>query len=154
MQDIDDRAFDRRHAHRHPLTIHGRGQVVCLAGRHQCLRRGHETAGTERQVHKFGPSGADELDLIELGIGYAVQLERGVKSENAVGAQFARRGEAVDHHPVRRQMGWDRSEDLAADALDVASPQVMPEQAGDIGSARRMAEGRRELSPREDRVRG
>jgi len=28
----------------------------------------------------------------------------------------------------------------------------MSEQAGDIGRARRMAEGRRELSPREDRM--
>lgn len=68
-----------------------------------------------------------------LRIGYAVQLERRVKSENAVSAQFARRGEAVDYHPVRRQMGRDGSEDLAPDALDVAGAQMMPEQAGDIG---------------------
>ena len=50
-------------------------------------------------------------------------------------------------------MGRYGGEYLAADALDVTGPQVMPEQAGDIGRARRMAEGRRELGPREDRVR-
>ena len=81
-----------------------------------------------------------------------MQLERGVKPENAVGAQLARRGEAVDHHPVRRQMGRYGGEHLATDTLDVAGAQMVPEQAGDIGCARRMAEGRRKLSPGEDRV--
>jgi hypothetical protein len=50
-------------------------------------------------------------------------------------------------------MGRDGGEHLAADALDVAGPQVMPEQAGDVGRARRMTEGRCELGAREDRVR-
>ena len=81
-----------------------------------------------------------------------MQLERGVKPENAVGAQLARRGEAVDHHPLRRQMGRYRGEHLATDTLDVAGAQMVPEQAGDIGRARRMAEGRRKLSPGEDRM--
>ena len=49
-------------------------------------------------------------------------------------------------------MGRHRSEHIATDPLDVASPQVMPEQARDIGRARRMAEGRRKLSPGEDRM--
>ena len=81
-----------------------------------------------------------------------MQLERGVKPENAVSAQLARRGEAVDHHPVRRQMGRDSGEHLAADPLDVAGAQMMPEQTGDIGRARRMAEGRGKLGPGEDRM--
>ncbi len=81
-----------------------------------------------------------------------MQLERGVKPENAVGAQLARRGEAVDLHPVRRQMGRDGGEHLATDTLDVAGAQMVPKQAGDIGCTRRMAQGRRKLSPREDRV--
>lgn len=126
MQDINERAFDRGHANRQTLPIHGRGQVVRLAGRHQRLRRGDETAGAEGQLHEFRPSGTDELDLVELGIGNAMQLERGMKSENAVSAEFARGREAVDHHPVRRQMGRDGGEDLAADALDITGAQVMP----------------------------
>ena len=81
-----------------------------------------------------------------------MQLKPGVKSQNPVGAQLARRGEAVDHHPLDRQMGRYGGKHLATDPLDVASPQVMPEQAGDIGGARRMAEGRRKLSPGEDRM--
>ena len=115
--------------------------------------RSDETAGAERQVHKFSPSGADELDLIELGISYAMQLERRVKPENAVGAQLAGCGEAVDHHPIRRQMGRDSGEHLAADTFDVAGAQMVPEQTGDIGCAGRMAEGRRKLGPREDWMR-
>jgi glutathione S-transferase len=36
---------------------------------------GDETAGAERQVHKFSPSDTYELDLVELGIGYAMQKD-------------------------------------------------------------------------------
>src|SRR6185437_3275703 len=57
-----------------------------------------------------------------------------------------------DHHPVRRQMGRDSGEHLAADALDVAGAQMVPEQTSDIGRAWRMAEGRRKLSAGEDRM--
>ena len=81
-----------------------------------------------------------------------MQLKRGVKPQDAIGAQLARRGEAVDHHPLRRQVGRHRGKHLATDALDVASPQMMPEQARNIGRARRMAESRRELRPGEDRM--
>jgi hypothetical protein len=75
-----------------------------------------------------------------------------VKPQDAIGAQLTRRGEAVDHHPLRRQMGGHRGKHLATDALDVAGPQMMPEQARNIGPARRVAEGRRELSPGEHRM--
>ena len=115
------------------MPVYGHGQVVILAGREQRLRRSDEAAGAERQVHKFRPPGADELDLVELGISYAMQLERRVKPEHAVGAQLARRGEAVDHHPLRCQMGRYRGEHLATDTLDVAGAEVVPEQTGDIG---------------------
>src|SRR6185312_4097142 len=111
-----------------------------------------EAASAKRQIHAFGPSGANELDFAELGIGYAMQLKGGVKPQDAIGTQFARRGEAVDHHPLRRQMGGHCCKHLATDALDVAGPQMMPEQARNIGTARRMAEGRRELSPGEYRM--
>ena len=49
-------------------------------------------------------------------------------------------------------MGRYGGEHLATDTLDVAGAQMVPEQAGDIGCARRMAEGRRKLSPGEDRM--
>jgi hypothetical protein len=95
----------------------------------------------------FGSPGANELDFVELGIGYAMQLKGGVKPQDAIGTQLTRRCEAVDHHPLRRQMGGHRGKHLATDALDVAGPQMMPEQARNIGPTRRVAEGRRELSP-------
>src|SRR6185312_4736743 len=98
----------------------------------------------------FGPSGAYELDFAELGIGYAMQLKGGVKPQDAIGAQLARRGETVDHHPLRRQMGGHCGKHLATDALDVAGPQMMPQQARNIGPTCRMTEGRRELRPGED----
>ena len=124
-----------------------------VLGFHSALELHGITYSEFNEVQLISAGRTELVDLVELGVGYAMQLERGVKSENAVGPQFARRGEAVDHHSVRRQMGRDGGEHLAADALDVAGPQVMPEQAGDIGRARWMAEGGRELSPREDRVR-
>jgi hypothetical protein len=49
-------------------------------------------------------------------------------------------------------MGRHCRKDLATDALDVAGPQMMPEQAGNVGPACRVAEGRRELSPGERRM--
>jgi hypothetical protein len=49
-------------------------------------------------------------------------------------------------------MGWHRGKHLATDALDVAGPQMMPEQARNIGPTCRVAEGRRELSPGEYRM--
>ena len=81
-----------------------------------------------------------------------MQLKRGVERQDAIGTELAGRGEAVDHHPFHRQMGGHRGKHLATDALDVASPQMMPEQARNIGPARRVAEGRRELSPGEHRM--
>jgi hypothetical protein len=54
-----------------------------------------------------------------------------VKSENAIGAQLARRGEAVDH-PLRRQMGRHGGEHLATHALDITGAKMVSEQAGDI----------------------
>ncbi len=81
-----------------------------------------------------------------------MQLKCGVKPQDAIGAQLARRGEAVDHHPLGRQVGRHRGKHLATDSLDVASPQMMPEQARNIGPAHRMAESRRELRPGEDRM--
>lgn len=76
VQNIDDRAFDGGHTDRHPLPIHGQGQVVGLAGRRERLRWSDEAAGAKWQLHAFGPSGADEMNLVELGIGYAMQLKR------------------------------------------------------------------------------
>ncbi len=49
-------------------------------------------------------------------------------------------------------MGGHRRKHLATDTFDVAGPQMMPEQAGDIGRARGMAKGRRKLRPGEDGV--
>jgi hypothetical protein len=59
VEDIDERPLDCGHTHCHTLPIHGRGQVVRLAGRHQRLRRSDETAGAERQLHQFCPSGTE-----------------------------------------------------------------------------------------------
>ncbi len=56
-----------------------------------------------------------------------MQLKRGVKPEDTIGAQLARRGEAVDYHPVRRQMGRYGSEHLATDPRDITGAQMMPE---------------------------
>src|SRR5579862_2459398 len=43
-------------------------------------------------------------------------------------------------------------EHLATDTLDVTGTEMVAEQAGDIGCAGRMAEGRCKLSPGEDRM--
>jgi hypothetical protein len=80
----------------------------------------------------------------------AVQFKRGVISRNAIRPEFVRRSEAVNHHPLCRQMGRRRKH--LGRRLDVAGPQVMPEQAGDVGSGRRVAKGRGKLRPRKDRV--
>ena len=152
MQHINQCSLDGCYFDGHAQTIHDDGEIVRLVRIQQRLRRPYEAAEAEGQIGQLSAPPAYQLNFVEFGIGDAMQFQRRVIAQHAIGAQLAGGYEPIHHQILHRQMRRNSRKNLAAQPLDVAGLQVMLEQAGDACRARRTTESRGKLRPGEHRV--
>ena len=148
VEQIGDRPLDRRYPDLLPQAVDCHDAIRGC----EAARRPDEPAGETGRLEHAGLSLRDDLHVMPLRVGVAVQLEGRVIGDRAAKAQTGGSQEAVDRPCRGVGMLGHRGEDATGDAPDVAGLEMLGEHRCDDLVLRPAANGRGIFLPPEDRV--
>ena len=153
VEQVHDRPLDHRHIDPQPQTVdHHHAISRCRVSWGEAARWLDEPAGESDRLERARLPARDDLHLISLAVGAAVQLKRRVTGDDRIAAQAGSSQKAIDGPgPGIGVLGHGR-EHTARDTPDVARPLMLGEHRGDGPVAGAAANGGSVFFAAEDRV--